>query len=140
MVLVSQHAVVFNDSVASNVTFGADIDARCYADAVRMAALDDVLGALPDGHETRLAYQGSNLSGGQRQRLGLARGLARDPDVLLLDEPTTGLDRATRYLVVERILAAYRSRIVIWATHDPELIDKFDGVVSVTGAEAGAAA
>ncbi len=140
MVLVSQNAVVFNDSVASNVTFGADIDARCYADAVRMAALDDVLGALPDGHETRLAYQGSNLSGGQRQRLGLARGLARDPDVLLLDEPTTGLDRATRDLVVERILAAYRSRIVIWATHDPELIDKFDGVVSVTGAEAVAGA
>ena len=140
MVLVSQHAVVFNDSVASNVTFGADVDARCYADAVRLAALDEVLAALPDGHDTQLAYQGSNLSGGQRQRLGLARGLARNPDVLLLDEPTTGLDRDTRDLVVERILSAYRGRIVIWATHDPELIDKFDEVVSVTGVEKAAAA
>ncbi len=140
MVLVTQHAVVFNDSVASNVTFGADVDPRCYADAVRLAALDEVLGALPDGHDTRLAYQGSNLSGGQRQRLGLARGLARNPDVLLLDEPTTGLDQTTRDLVVDRILSAYRDRIVIWATHDPEIIDKFDGVVSVIGAEPAAVA
>ena len=133
MVLVSQHAVVFNDSVTRNVTFGADVPAAIYQQAVHMAALDDVLATLPEGHETQLAYQGSNLSGGQRQRLGLARGLARNPDVLLLDEPTTGLDRDTRDLVVERILAAYADRIVVWATHDPELIGKFDAVISVIG-------
>ncbi len=136
MVLVTQHAVVFNDTVASNVAFGAEVDAATYADATARSAFDEVEAGLPEGRDTVLAYQGSNLSGGQRQRLSLARGLVRDSDVLLLDEPTTGLDASTRDAVAQRITEAYRDRIVIWATHDPELIRRLDAVVTIPQVEA----
>jgi ABC-type bacteriocin/lantibiotic exporter with double-glycine peptidase domain len=131
IVLVGQQSIVFNESVVDNVRFGAQIDEAQLDRALRAAALDTVVGALPQGRDTILAYQGANLSGGQRQRIGLARALARDPDVLLVDEVTTGLDGATRDRIVADVLSHFHDRLVIWATHDPEVVSQLDVVVRV---------
>jgi ATP-binding cassette subfamily B protein len=70
---------------------------------------------LPDGYDTRVGQRGRLLSGGQRQRVAIARAMIRDSPVLLLDEPTTGLDAesAQRILVPLRRLMAGRTTIVI---------------------------
>ena len=99
--------------------------------ACRLALLDEVVADLPDGIDTVISYQGGNLSGGQCQRIGLARALLRQPQLLLLDESTSALDRATRDKVAHNILEEYRDRIVVFSTHDLEIARIVDKVVEL---------
>jgi len=90
---VPQEPFLFDDTVHGNVTLGdPDIDDDDVARAVRLARLDDVVAALPDGLATRIGERGTTLSGGQQQRLGLARALARRPRLLILDDATSAID------------------------------------------------
>jgi len=90
---VPQEPFLFDDTVHGNVTLGdAGIDDAAVARAVRLARLDEVVAALPDGLATRIGERGTTLSGGQQQRLGLARALARRPRLLILDDATSAID------------------------------------------------
>ena len=86
--------------------------------ALSAAALGETIAAFPDQLDTPVGPGGTALSGGQRRRLSVAQGLLRRPDVLLLDEPTEGLDTAT----AARLLAGVRdflpSALLIIALHD----------------------
>jgi ATP-binding cassette subfamily C protein/ATP-binding cassette subfamily C protein CydC len=105
---------VFNASIRANVTLARpDASAAEAAEAARRAGLLDWIDALPDGWETPAG--GTRLSGGQRQRLLLARALLADPPVLVLDEPTEGLDLATADRLVTDLLADRRT--VVLVTH-----------------------
>jgi subfamily B ATP-binding cassette protein MsbA len=104
--------------------------------AARAAGAHAFIEALPDGYATRVGQRGRSLSGGQRQRVAIARALLRDPAVLVLDEPTTGLDRAAKEglrLPLMR-LAAGRTTIVI--THDPEVAGWADRTVELRAGRA----
>jgi ABC-type bacteriocin/lantibiotic exporter with double-glycine peptidase domain len=131
ILLVSQQTVIFNDSVDSNVRFGWPATREVIEHACRLARVDDVIRGLPRGYDTILSYQGMNLSGGQRQRIGVARALLRQPEVLLLDEVTAGLDHQVRDELVSNVLAEYKSKIVVFATHDRELASMVDHVISI---------
>lgn len=131
IILVSQEAAIFDDTVVNNVRLGmeatlADVRAACKA-----AHIDDVIEAMPDGYNTRLQYQGKNLSGGQRQRLAIARALLRNPDVLILDESTSALDKHTQEQVVGNILREYAEKIVVFITHDPHIMERVDEVIDL---------
>jgi ABC-type bacteriocin/lantibiotic exporter with double-glycine peptidase domain len=132
MVLIGQQVTILNDTVANNVRFGAQASDAEVRLACSAACIDSFIENLPNRYETILSFQGSNLSGGQRQRVGIARGLLRNPDVLLLDESTTGLDAETRDSVVGKILASYRDKIVVFSTHDESVINQVDVVINVT--------
>ncbi|HYI19257.1 MAG TPA: ABC transporter ATP-binding protein [Solirubrobacteraceae bacterium] len=99
--------------------------------AARAAGALDFITALPAGFDTRLGQRGRRLSGGQRQRLAIARALVRDAPVLVLDEPTTGLDAAAKAAVLGplRALAAGRTTLVV--THDPDVLAWADEVVEL---------
>jgi ABC-type multidrug transport system fused ATPase/permease subunit len=89
----------------------------------------DVVDALPDGLATDLPERGRSLSGGQRQRLALARSLVADPDVLILDEPTSAVDAHTEARIGQRLREARAGRTTVVFTTSPLLLDHVDTVV-----------
>jgi ATP-binding cassette subfamily B protein len=95
----------------------------------RLTLADDFIRDLPDGYGTVLGEFGANLSGGQRQRLALARALASDPPVLLLDESTSALDPVLESRVMDRLLAHRRGRTTILVSHRPSVILRADWIV-----------
>ena len=100
-------------------------------EVLRRVRLADDVAVLPDGLGTEVGPQGARLSGGMRGRLALARALLADPEVLVLDEPTTHLDPDTRDAVLDDILAATAGRTVLLVTHDLSRLDRFDEVAVV---------
>ena len=97
--------------------------------AARAAGLAEWARSLQQGWQTPAGEAGALLSGGQAQRLSLARGLLADPPVLLLDEPTAGLDRELADAVMADVLRATRGHTVLLVTHRLAGLDEFDEVV-----------
>lgn len=131
IVLVSQEAAIFDDTVMNNICMGLDASLLEVETACKQACIDEFILAMPEQYETRLQYQGNNLSGGQRQRIAIARALLRDPDVLIFDESTSALDKVTQKQVVENILREYSKKIVIFVTHDPQIMEYVDQVINL---------
>jgi ABC-type multidrug transport system fused ATPase/permease subunit len=117
--VVMQETLVFDGTIRENILFGKpDAGEDELVQAAQDADAHDFITALPEGYDTRVGQRGRLLSGGQRQRLAIARAMIRDAPVLLLDEPTTGLDDASsdRILTPLRRLMAGRTTVVI--SHD----------------------
>jgi len=126
--LVLQDAVLFTGTVAENIAWGIPADP---ADVIRAAAAvgaDDFIRRLPDGYDTLLDPGGAGLSGGQRQRIAIARTLLRDPAILLLDEPTTGLDAASEAQVIDGLEVLMGGRTTVMITHSLTLARRADRV------------
>ena len=130
-VLVEQQTRVFFGSLRDNVLVGYQADDDAVNMALEDAGLQELLRDHREGLETILQYQGANLSGGQRQRIGIARALVRQPDVLILDEVTSAVDSAMKATLVSRLKSLYSGRIIIFITHDREVLTAVDEVWSV---------
>jgi ABC-type bacteriocin/lantibiotic exporter with double-glycine peptidase domain len=131
IILISQEAAIFDDTVMNNICMGMDASPADVKVACIKACIHQTIEEMPQGYATRLYYQGKNLSGGQRQRIAIARGLLRKPDVLILDESTSALDKTTQRQVVDNILQECASKIVIFVTHDPEIMKRVSEVVDL---------
>ncbi|HEX2508025.1 MAG TPA: ABC transporter ATP-binding protein [Miltoncostaeaceae bacterium] len=120
--LLLQEALVIDGTVADNIAYGRPdaTPARIAAAAVAADAHDFIM-RLPDGYATQVGQKGRALSGGQRQRVALARAFLRASPVLVMDEPTTGLDPAAGANVMAPLLTPSPDRATIVISHDLEV-------------------
>ncbi|HEY1370735.1 MAG TPA: ABC transporter ATP-binding protein [Gaiellaceae bacterium] len=112
-----QDTVLFTGTVAENIAYAVDATREEVIGAARTAGAHDFVTALPEGYDTALGPRGVGLSGGQRQRIGIARVLLRNPPLLVLDEPTTGLDAATEAALLDELDALMDGRTTVVITH-----------------------
>jgi ABC-type multidrug transport system fused ATPase/permease subunit len=136
---VLQETLVFDGTIADNIRWGRpDATDADIQRAARAADVDRFVQDLPDGYATRVGQRGRLLSGGQRQRLAIARAMIRDAPVLLLDEPTTGLDAES----TERVLAPLRrlmaGRTTLMISHNLLTVTDADRIVFLEDGRIGA--
>jgi ATP-binding cassette, subfamily B, bacterial len=130
MSVVLQDDLLFGLSVHDNIALGrADASEKEIRLAARRARAHDFIEALPDGYDTVLAERGATLSGGQRRRIALARAAVRGAPILLLDEPTTGLDEKSERQVIESILDLAVGTTTLLVTHNLKLAARADTVL-----------
>lgn len=132
MALVQQDAILFTGTIEDNIRQGdPNATDEEVLRAARLARVVEFTDRLPDGLQTPVSERGSSLSGGQKQRISLARAFLRDAPVLLLDEPTTGLDPENVELVSQAIRELARGRTCVMVTHDLETAGWADRLVLV---------
>jgi subfamily B ATP-binding cassette protein MsbA len=132
--LVLQDALLFGGTVEDNVAFGCP--GASEKDIVRACVLadaDEFIRKLPEGYRTELAERGGTLSGGQRQRLAVARAILRAAPILLLDEPTTGLDAGSEESVLQSLERASQGKTTILVSHRPRCTRFVDRVLVLDG-------
>jgi ATP-binding cassette, subfamily B, multidrug efflux pump len=118
--VVPQDAFVFSDTVAANIGMGVPADDRRTSRiewAADVAQLSDTVRALPHGYATRLGERGVNLSGGQRQRATIARAVAREPAILILDDALSAVDTQTEKLILNRLKDVLQRRTAVVVSH-----------------------
>ena len=129
--LVSQDVVLFNDTVAANVCFGAPLDAARMRAALVAANLGGFVDGLPQGAETVIGHNGTQLSGGQRQRLAIARAIYKDAPILILDEATSALDSESEQLVQQALQALMKGRTSLVIAHRLSTIERADRIIAL---------
>ena len=127
---VPQEAFLFSRSLSDNVGFGLpSADEETIRNAVRVARLDADLEALPDGLRTIVGERGFTLSGGQRQRATLARAIAADPHILVLDDALSSVDATTERAILDALSGGRRDRTLILITHRLSTLRAVDRIV-----------
>jgi ABC-type multidrug transport system fused ATPase/permease subunit len=127
-----QEPAIFAMTVAENIAYGRpDATREEIERAVEEAGIGSVVASLPEGLDTQVGDKGSRLSGGQRQCLAIARAMLRDAPVVILDEPTNGLDDTLAATVVDALERLTRGRTVLMITHDARIIREGDRVVEL---------
>jgi ATP-binding cassette, subfamily B, bacterial len=125
--LVLHETVLFYGTVRDNIAYGrpeATLDE--IVTAAQAANAHEFIAALPDGYDTLIGERGVTLSGGQRQRLAIARAIIRDAPIILLDEPTTGLDASSEALVLDGMARLMAGRTVLVIAHRLSTIMRAD--------------
>lgn len=132
--LLAQHARLFHGTLRDNITLGAGqaSDQEILAALSQTGALDFVR-MLPKGMDHVILEGGQGLSGGQRQSLLLSRLLLRQPQVLLLDEPTASLDDITERRLLEQLAQFTQGRTLVVATHRVSLLQLVERIIVVDG-------
>ncbi len=128
--VISQDPFLFSATVRENIMFGApDLDDAEVVRIARLAQAHEFVNRLPEGYDTVIGERGITLSGGQRQRLAIARALAVDPRVLILDDATASVDASTEARIRVGLREAMRNRTTLIIAHRLSTIALADEIV-----------
>lgn len=128
--VVSQQTHIFNASIRDNILIAQpSAGEEALKAAVQGAALTEFIAALPQGLDTAVGHNGQALSGGQRQRIAIARALLKAAPVVLLDEPTTGLDAVTEKQIMATLAGLSRDRATLLITHRLTGLETMDEIL-----------
>ncbi len=126
---VSQDIFLVNDTIKNNIRFYDDsVSEYDIVRAAKMANIYDVITAMPEQFETVIGERGVKLSGGQRQRIVLARALARNPQILILDEATSAVDAESEQLIQQSLQELRGKMTIIIIAHRPSTIMHTDNL------------
>lgn len=130
LALVSQHTHLFNATIRDNLLLArpqasrADIESAC-----RAAQIDAFIATLPEGYDTWVGETGVQLSGGEARRIAVARAILKDTPILLLDEPTEGLDAPAEQALLQAVGPLMAGRSVLLVTHRPVGLEAMDEIL-----------
>jgi ATP-binding cassette subfamily B protein len=126
---VFQDSIMFNMSIRENIAFSDTVTDESLAKAIATAELKDFVDALPDQLNTIISERGNSLSGGQKQRIMLARALAVNPRILLLDDFTARVDTNTEKRILENIQQNYPGLTLLSITQKIASVEHYDKVI-----------
>ncbi len=130
MSIVEQEPFLFEGTFHDNLTFGNVVDEEEILEKCRELRLEHVIGCRQDLYKN-VEDDGGNLSVGEKQRLVFIRALLKKPDVILLDEATSAVDRETATVMMDCLKRYARKMVVICVSHDPQVINKADHLVFI---------
>jgi ATP-binding cassette subfamily B protein len=132
---VFQDSIIFNLTLRENIAFSNSVNDEDLQKAIDTAELHDFLGSLPEGLNTIVSERGTSLSGGQKQRIMLARALALNPKILLLDDFTARVDTSTERKILANVAKNYPDITLISVTQKIAPIEKYDQVILIMEGE-----
>jgi ABC-type multidrug transport system fused ATPase/permease subunit len=122
---VSQSTLLLSGTILDNLRYGnPEASMEDVTRACKAANIHDFIQDLSDGYQSHVGERGVNLSEGQKQRLAIARAIIKDPDILVLDEPTAALDTATERSIFEALPDLFLGKTIFIVTHRPSTIRK----------------
>lgn len=128
--VLNQSPHLFDTTLMNNIRLGRpDATEAEIRDAVALARLEPLVASLPEGLRTRMQEAGQRFSGGERQRVALARILLQKTPVVILDEPTVGLDPTTERELLSTMFASLQDRTLIWVTHHLVGVERMDEIL-----------
>jgi ATP-binding cassette subfamily C protein CydC len=128
--VLNQQPYLFDTTMANNIRLGRpDATDEEVREAAELAGLGKLIATLPDGLGTSVREAGIRFSGGERQRIALARVLLQNCPIVLLDEPTVGLDPVTERDLLDTLFTALRGKTLLWITHHLAGMERMDRIV-----------
>ena len=127
--IMLQESWLFSGTVRENIQMGfSEYDDEHLLRVCKISGVDDFIGSNPKGYELEIRERGQGLSGGQKQALNLARSLLHDPNILLLDEPTSSMDQASEKKVVASLQEVCAEKTMLIVTHRNPILTMVDRV------------
>ena len=133
--LVFQDSIIFNLSLKENIAFNDAVTTASLDKAIETAELKNFIGLLPEKLDTMVSERGTSLSGGQKQRIMLARALAINPRILLLDDFTARVDKRTERKIMDNVYANYPGITLISVTQKISSIEHYEQIILLMESE-----
>ena len=128
---VTQNTILLNDTIKNNIIFSSnskDIDNNLLEKIIESTQLNNFISSLPNKINTNVGEMGQNISGGQRKRIGIARALYKNPELLILDEATNGLDKETEDKILSMVYSLKKKISLILISHDINVLKNADEI------------
>ena len=133
--LVFQDSIIFNMTLRENIAFNSEVTEKDLQKAIDTAELNNFIQSLPQGLETIVSERGYSLSGGQKQRIMLARALAINPKILLLDDFTARVDTLTEQKIAQNVQQNYPDLTLVSVTQKIDPVKEYDQVIVIMEGE-----
>lgn len=128
---VTQNNKLFNMTILENIQYGNNISRDEIITLCKNINIDNIFKNLKNGYDTNVGIEGNNLSGGQRQIIHIIREIFQKNKIVILDEPTSAIDKENTVNIINAILELSKNSTLILITHDDELLKHVDRIVTI---------